>query len=366
MNKFAITGISLVSLVTTSSIGDHCSSQNLEPTQAKTEVCTNSINSFNKIFNPIWEKPKVKIYPDTVTQGQTGIVSIKSYYPLVKPYYIDENGKKLPIYKDNDSLYSAFYATTPNYKPGKHKIVLCDESKRLNDSLDIQVKGNQFAPQKLSVSDSVSHLHATEYEKAKIRAALDSVSNIDYFELPPYDAPTAGPMKTEYGAKRSSFHNGIDIAAPKGQPIKAILPGKVLVAEKFTMNGGTVIIDHGRFKTVCLHLSAFNVKEGDTVLKGQIIGKVGSTGYSTGPHLHFGIYPNGTPVDPEQWLKPITKSPDLLARLKTVKSKSLKDTTSYIRKFYEPIKNDFLAREKSCYLKFQPQKILKDTARYIR
>ncbi len=112
--------------------------------------------------------------------------------------------------------------------------------------------------------------------------------------------------------KRRILHRGIDLAAKKGSPIKAADSGVVIVAgQKARYNGFGIVtvIDHGRRKsdgrrisTVYAHQSRLLVKEGDFVAKGTVIGLVGSTGYSTGPHLHFEVRVDGVPVDPADFL----------------------------------------------------------------
>lgn len=98
-------------------------------------------------------------------------------------------------------------------------------------------------------------------------------------------------------------HKGIDLASPEGTPVVAAKPGRVTVAKFNGSAGNEVKIDHGDGTvTRYLHLYSFSVHSGQTVEAGEPIARVGSTGQSTGPHLHFELYIRGTPVDPAPYL----------------------------------------------------------------
>ncbi|MDD2283703.1 MAG: M23 family metallopeptidase [Eubacteriales bacterium] len=110
---------------------------------------------------------------------------------------------------------------------------------------------------------------------------------------------------TDYFGSRRGTHGGVDIGAPAGTPIYAAAAGTVIISQWGPSYGNYVKIDHGNgYATLYAHASARLVKPGQWVSKGQVIAKVGSTGNSTGPHLHFEVQRNGTRINALQFFKP--------------------------------------------------------------
>jgi len=124
-----------------------------------------------------------------------------------------------------------------------------------------------------------------------------------------------GRISSVFGSQRilngvpKSPHNGIDIAAPRGTPVSSMASGKVLLsADNFYYAGNYILIDHGfGINSMYLHLSESLIKEGQLVKKGEVIGKVGTTGRSTGPHLHWGVQWFDKRVDPNSVFNFISK-----------------------------------------------------------
>lgn len=121
--------------------------------------------------------------------------------------------------------------------------------------------------------------------------------------------PIIGRIVSRFGYRRHPiwggfhFHSGVDIASPYGKPIVSADSGEVIFSGWWDGYGKAVVIDHGRsYTTVYGHMSRVYVQVGQAVSKAQVIGLVGSTGFSTGPHLHFEIRINGRPVDPLAYL----------------------------------------------------------------
>ena len=115
--------------------------------------------------------------------------------------------------------------------------------------------------------------------------------------------PVSGSINSGYGPRGSSFHDGIDIAAPEGAPIQAIERGEVIYSDQLRGYGNIVIVRHpGGMTSVYAHNQVNLAREGQQVSKGEVIAKVGSTGRVTGPHLHLEIRKNNAAQDPLRYL----------------------------------------------------------------
>ncbi|MEW6243784.1 MAG: LysM peptidoglycan-binding domain-containing M23 family metallopeptidase [Bacillota bacterium] len=115
--------------------------------------------------------------------------------------------------------------------------------------------------------------------------------------------PLSGPITSPFGIRWGKLHEGIDIGGVLGQNVVSPRDGVVVFSGWKAGYGITVVIEHeGNVRTVYAHLSRTLVSQGKRVVQGEIIGKVGTTGNSTGPHLHFELHVNNQPVNPLNWL----------------------------------------------------------------
>lgn len=121
--------------------------------------------------------------------------------------------------------------------------------------------------------------------------------------------PTVGPTTDSFGWRihpvygTSAFHDGVDLDVSSGTPLNAAGGGTVILASRYGGYGLTVKIDHGGgLVTLYAHMSQIDVSVGERVAAGDPIGYSGNTGVTTGPHLHFSLYQNGSPIDPMPWL----------------------------------------------------------------
>lgn len=156
-----------------------------------------------------------------------------------------------------------------------------------------------------TVTPDPAQVARSKKDSAAIRQARAQQERFPFFKGD-FIMPTDGPTTGVYGSSRSyngqerSWHKGHDIAAPTGTPVKAAASGIVRLAQDTFFNGNLVIIDHGaQVFTIYAHLDSMAVDVGKRLKQGDVLGTVGSTGRSTGPHLHWGLYWKNMALDPQ-------------------------------------------------------------------
>lgn len=181
-----------------------------------------------------------------------------------------------------------------------------EELRKYNEKLDIsQEKSAEYARQAAEAEAEVEKLLQERQAEIDRQNSMGSGNSGGDGSLR-WPLSISGRISSGFGkrssptAGASTYHKGLDIAAPAGTPIVAAAEGKVVTAAYSSSAGNYVMISHGNsLYTVYMHCSRLAVKEGDMVGSGQVIAYVGSTGISTGAHLHFGVSKNGSYVDPQ-------------------------------------------------------------------
>ncbi len=263
------------------------------------------------VWAPVHPRDLIQIQPTTVRQGQIVSVTIAAEQPLVKPT-LRFAGRAWPLHRHGTSS-ATYLATDPRTKAGRYEVTLealTAGGAPLRARAVVSVVRVAFPTRTLTFDRQQSILltpDASERERRRTEAAL-RVLRDDQLWVGPFLLPVSGPVSSPYGVLNIyqgqvwGFHGGVDLAVPMGTPVQAANDGIVRLAEELPLSGIAVLIDHG-FGVVSsyLHLSAIRVTAGQQVQKGEIIGNVGTTGLSLGPHLHWGIRVNGVHVDPLPW-----------------------------------------------------------------
>jgi murein DD-endopeptidase MepM/ murein hydrolase activator NlpD len=173
----------------------------------------------------------------------------------------------------------------------------------------IKVNDGHFATERLHVAKQFAEPDPEQVKRAnaerdKLRGIFDHITPVPLWDggfREPLDSVKTGG---NFGKRRvlngisGSPHGGVDFPAPTGTPVHSAQAGTIVLAEEFFFSGNTVVVDHGLgIYTFYGHLSAFDVKAGDSVKSGQVLGKVGATGRVTGPHLHWALTVNRARVN---------------------------------------------------------------------
>jgi len=203
-------------------------------------------------------------------------------------------------------------------KPGTYSATI--DAAGVHASHDLVVARRVFRTRTLTVDPAFVTPPESERERIERDARLlDRVwqsSSAERLWTDAFVRPVAEEANSAFGT-RSIFngqprnaHGGADFLSPAGTPIHAPNAGHIVVARDLYFSGNTLVIDHGLgLFSMLAHLSAFDVREGDTVAVGQRVGRVGATGRVTGPHLHWAVRAGGARVDPLSLLAVLGKSP---------------------------------------------------------
>ncbi|WP_082865036.1 MULTISPECIES: M23 family metallopeptidase [unclassified Oleiphilus] len=225
----------------------------------------------------------------------------------VKPSYdVKLNEREIRLTREGDFIIGFGRDAAPEHKltfsapNGERHSLIIDVKQRTYPTQSI--KG---VPQK-TVTPSKDKLARIKRETALVKNARKTDSSLLYF-LDDFTAPMRAPITGVYGSQRiyngtpKRPHYGVDYAGPVGAPVYAPASGKVtLVHEDMFYSGGTLIVDHGYgLSSTFIHLSEVVVKEGEDIVAGQEIAKVGAGGRSTGPHLDWRVNWYGTRIDPQ-------------------------------------------------------------------
>lgn len=206
--------------------------------------------------------------------------------------------------------------------PGPHELRVSTGD--VQNILSFDVGNKRYPEQHITLKDSSKvQLSPTDEERA-VRE-IETIQTLkrhwrDLGNGEPSDStfmlPADGRLASRFGLRRffngepRAPHSGLDLAVPRGTPIRASARGTILATDDYFFNGKTVFIDHGNgLITMYCHLDRIDAQVGDSVAQGQPIGRSGMTGRASGPHLHWSVVLNGVMVDPELFVTTTRKTP---------------------------------------------------------
>lgn len=214
-------------------------------------------------------------------------------------------GQPVLVIREDGKRWIAIVGIPLTVKPGTEQIELADGKK-----LSFNVGSRDYPAQRITLRNQ-QHVTPDPAHLKRIQRELDEQIKAYQVFSPRQpsnlmlDRPVDGRLSSAFGLRRifngeeRNPHSGLDFAVPSGTPIKSPAAGQVILVGDYFFNGKTVFVDHGQgMISMFCHLSAIDVKVGDELDRGEVLGKVGATGRATGPHLHWNVSLNNVRVDP--------------------------------------------------------------------
>jgi murein DD-endopeptidase MepM/ murein hydrolase activator NlpD len=247
--------------------------------------------------------PAVDVRARAIKPGEVALVAIDGDAPPSVRVF----GRDWPAYPVEAGHWRALVGIDLDTKPGRYEMTVRMGDAVLRRTLVVQPRA--FPTRRLTVDPNL--VHPPPEMEARVEREARELHEIWAHPAPrrlwsePFARPVADPANSAFGT-RSIYngearppHTGADFLSPSGRPIEAPNAGRIVLAAPQYFSGNTVIIDHGLgLFSVLAHLSQIDVTLGDTVTRGQIVGKVGATGRVTGPHLHWAVRLDNARVDP--------------------------------------------------------------------
>jgi murein DD-endopeptidase MepM/ murein hydrolase activator NlpD len=248
------------------------------------------------------------------SQGSLLLMELKSTKPLAE-VQAEWDGRSVPFWQaaEAENARKGLLGVDLEKAPGEYELRVTGQTasgEKISCSEMVAVQKGQFATEKLQVEKqfvepSPEQVKRANEERQRLRDIFDRVTPERLWDGSfriPLDGVTTG---SNFGKRRilngnpGSPHSGIDLPGATGTPVHAAQNGRVALADGLFFSGNTVVVDHGLgIYTLYAHLSEIDVKTGDTLGTGDVLGKVGATGRVTGPHLHWGLTVERARVNP--------------------------------------------------------------------
>ena len=257
------------------------------------------------VFSSIASAQQCSIVPKAANLGDTLRITCGTDVATAK-----WNDRVIRLFPQPDGNNLGLMPVSVKDSPGPAEIEFLSKDGSALTSEKFVVRATRFPSENVRLSPDIEALHSTPEEIQLLTSFRNEISDSRFWQ-DPFAPPVDGCVTSPFGVKRlhngkptGEFHGGVDQRTPAGEEIRAIADGKIIFAKQFNVLGNAVGIDHGQgLGSMYLHMTKLAVAEGALVKKGDVFGYAGSTGRSTGPHLHWVLYANGVNVNPAQWVK---------------------------------------------------------------
>jgi len=247
--------------------------------------------------------PSILLSPKKIVPGGLMVVMVKNTAGPVEGSF---NGKHL-YFNPAKKAFKAVVGVDLKTHPGTYPLALTVDGRSI--ARDVVIARKKYPVQKLTLPEDMVVLspenEARTDREQRTMAAIWPFDSLRVWQGSFIDPLPGKKIGTPFGVRRiinnipKNPHSGVDISADEGDPEKAPNDGVVIFVDDLFYSGNSVVLDHGQgIYTMFFHLSKIEVKYGQAVRKGDVIALVGSTGRSTGAHLHWGVRMQGAKVDP--------------------------------------------------------------------
>lgn len=289
-----------------------------EAVSDETETSTPAVEQATAESEPVevaeTAPPEVRVSSSWIAPGSSVVVSVRNTTSAGTAYLFDREYALVP----GDGYSWGVVGMGPDAPLGGTNLHVALESGETFD-VYLELVDAGYPVNNITLSGETSSLLTPDnaaYERERVNFALSSYTPEQLWQgtfiypIQTYITSEFGEARSYNGGPISSWHKGIDFGALEGTPIRAANRGLVVLAEEVPLSGGVVFIDHGLgVFSQYSHQSRILVQAGQMVEKGDIIGEVGTTGISTGSHLHWQMFVGYEPVNPHQWCWQVMAAP---------------------------------------------------------
>ena len=257
--------------------------------------------------------------PITLSSGevnQGGVIFVKITEKENKEPTLKWMNREVPLlYSSDKKVYEGFIAADLAQDPGTYVLNLTYEPSGIKKQMEIKVTAKDYGVRKITIADdSKVNLNEKDLARATEESALMNKLWGNSISAPFWETPFIMPLDSEvignFGRRSiindqpRSPHTGVDMRGERGTPVRACNDGLVVLTGDHFFTGNSVVIDHGAgILSMYFHLDKINVKKGNKISRGEVLGTVGSTGRVTGPHLHWGVRVGEQRIDPVSFVE---------------------------------------------------------------
>jgi murein DD-endopeptidase MepM/ murein hydrolase activator NlpD len=252
---------------------------------------------------PAFAAGPCRLSPDKVPQGD--VVRLTCTKQVASARMGD---RTVPLFRQANGDWLGLLPVPATHAPGTQPITLLSAIHQEEQTAELTIVDAHFRTENVNLAPGIATLRNTPEEVETLKGFRENLTETRYWQ-DRFLEPVPGCMVSPFGIKRlrnhkptGDFHGGVDLRSPAGTPVHAAADGTVKIARLITALGNAVGLDHGQgVETIYMHMSKLAVEPGAQVSQGDVIGYVGTTGRSSGPHLHWSVYVNGVQVNPAQW-----------------------------------------------------------------